>query len=160
MSTSKRKNMSRVSIEDFMTPAEFAQNIERDMAERTDELLVLANIEPKRKERLCGGGSNGLGMMIRLKEPTRVKFKVEIYPNETEEPHFKVVYQNESCRFKIVDCSPMKAEAERGIPTQINKIMKHIKQAWSENNEELIKLWQKTRPSDRNLMHQQIQRIR
>ena len=145
------------SIEDYMTAEDWAKITENAMAERVDDLLVQANIEPQRRERLSGGSSScGFGMMVRLKEPPRVNFKVEIYPNEIEEPHFKVVYQNTSCRFKIVDCVPMKAEEERGIPTQINKIMKHIKTAWSENYDDLVKVWQKTRPSDRNLMHQHI----
>ena len=46
------------------------------------------------------------------------------YPNETEEPHFKIKYKNATCRFLISNCEPMKAEAKNGIPVQINKIMK------------------------------------
>ena len=145
------------SIEDYMTAEDWAKIVEKTMSERADDLMVQANIAPQRREYFSGGSSSyGFGMMVRLKEPPRVTFKVEIYPNEIEEPHFKVVYQNTSCRFKIIDCSPMKAEEERGIPSQINKIMKHIKTAWSENYDDLVKVWQKTRPSDRVLMHQNI----
>ena len=148
--------MSSVSIEDFMMPEELAKSVEQSMAERTDDLLVLANIEPRRQEYFKGANPYGIGMLVCLREAPRVNFKIEIYPNEVEEPHFKVIYQNETCRFKIVDCMPMKAEATRGIPTQINKIMKHVKKAWAENHDDLVKVWQKTRPSDRNLPHQNI----
>ena len=43
-------------LEDFMTPAEHAQQIEKTMAEMTDDLMVAARIEPRRRERLVGGG--------------------------------------------------------------------------------------------------------
>lgn len=144
------------SLEDFMTPAERAQQIERNMAEITDDLLVLAGKERRRTERLVGGTPNGMGMMVRLKEKPRIDFKLEIYPNEIEEPHFKVVYQNATCRFKIVDCMPMKAEATRGIPTQINKIMKEIKATWESNYDDIVKVWEQTRPTDKTLGHQKI----
>lgn len=143
-------------LEDFMTPTERAQQIERAMAEKTDDMLVAAGIERRRTERLVGGTPNGMGMMLRLKEKPRIDFKLEIYPNEIEEPHFKVIYQNATCRFKIVDCMPMKAEATRGIPTQINKIMKEIKATWSANYDDIVKIWEKTRPTDRNLGHQKV----
>ena len=143
-------------LEDFMTSAEYAQQIEQAMAEMADDLMVAAHIEPRRQERWIGGGSYGIGMMVRLKEKPRIDFKLEIFPNEIEEPHFKVVYKNTSCRFKIIDCTPMKAEAERGIPRPISKIMKEIKAAWSNNYDDLVKVWNKTRPSDRVLMHQKI----
>lgn len=143
-------------IYDFMTPKERAQQIEKTMAEMADDLMVVANIEPKRTERIVGGGAYDFGMMVRLKAKPRVEFKLEIYPNEIEEPHFKVIYQNTTCRFKIVDCMPMKAEATRGIPTQINKIMKEIKAAWSANYDEIVKVWEQTRPTDKILGHQKI----
>lgn len=143
-------------LEDFMTPTERAQQIERAMAEKTDDMLVAAGIERRRTERLVGGTPNGMGMMVRLKEKPRIDFKLEIYPNEIEEPHFKVVYQNATCRFKIVDCMPMKAEATRGIPTQINKIMKEIKATWESNYEDIVKVWEQTRPTDKILGHQKI----
>ena len=38
-------------------------------------------------------------LLVQVKQDPRVKFKIEIYPNETEEPHFKVTYQNVTCRF-------------------------------------------------------------
>ena len=143
-------------LEDFMTPAERAQQIEHAMAEMADDLMVAAQIEPRRRERWVGSSPRGIGMMVRLKEKPRIDFKLEIFPNEIEEPHFKVVYQNTSCRFKIIDCMPMKAEAERGIPRPISKIMKEIHTAWSNNYDDLVKVWNKTRPSDRVLMHQKI----
>lgn len=143
-------------LEDFMTPAERAQRIENTMSEMADDLLVSAKIEPRRREREIGGSSHGLGMLVRLKDKPRIDFKLEIFPNEIEEPHFKVVYQNASCRFKIIDCMPMKAEAERGIPRPISKIMKEIQTTWSNNYDELVQFWDKTRPSDRTLMHQKI----
>lgn len=143
-------------IEDFMTPAERAQQIEKTMAEMADDLMVAARIEPRRHERLVGSSPRGMGMMVRLKDKPRIDFKLEIFPNEIEEPHFKVVYKNTSCRFKIVDCMPMKAEAERGIPRPISKIMKEIQTTWSNNYDDLVKVWNQTRPSDRVLMHQKI----
>jgi hypothetical protein len=73
-----------------------------------------------------------------------------------EEPHFKVVYQNASCHFKIVDYMPMKAEQTQGIPAQINNILKYVKIAWTENYDDLVQIWKQARPSDRILMHQNI----
>ena len=143
-------------LDDFMTPTEHAQQVEHTMAEMADDLMVAAQIEPRRRERWAGGSTHGIGMMVRLKEKPRIEFKLEIYPNEIEEPHFKVVYQNTACRFKIVDCMPMKAEATRGIPTQINKIMKEIKSTWSAIYDEIVKIWNKTRPTVKILGHQKI----
>ncbi len=144
------------TFEEFMTPAELIQEIENTMAETTDDLLVTNGIEQKRHERLIDSTPYGMGMIVRLKEKPRINFKLEIYSNEIEEPHFKVIYQNATCRFKLIDCTPMKAEAERGIPRQINKITKEIKIAWAKNYDDLIKVWEQTRPTDRNLMHQKI----
>lgn len=144
------------TCEEFMTPAELIQEIENTMAETTDDLLVTNGIEQKRHERLIGSTPYGMGMIVRLKEKPRINFKLEIYSNEIEEPHFKVIYQNATCRFKLIDCTPMKTEAERGIPRQINKITKEIKIAWAKNYDDLIKVWEQTRPTDRNLMHQKI----
>ena len=144
------------TFEEFMTPAELIQEIENTMAETTDDLLVTKGIEQKRHERLIDSTPYGMGMIVRLKEKPRINFKLEIYSNEIEEPHFKVIYQNATCRFKLIDCTPMKAEAERGIPRQINKITKEIKIAWAKNYDDLIKVWEQTRPTDRNLMHQKI----
>ena len=143
-------------LDDFMTPADRTRQLEDTMAAMADDLMVAAQIEPRRRERWVGGTPNGMGMMVRLKEKPRIDFKLEIYPNEIEEPHFKLVYQNATCRFKIVDCMPMKAEATRGIPTQINKIMKEIKSTWSANYDEIVKIWEQTRPSDKILGHQKI----
>lgn len=143
-------------LDDFMTPTEHAQQVEHTMAEMVDDLMVAAQIEPRRRERWGGGSTRGIGMMVRLKEKPRIEFKLEIYLNEIEEPHFKVVYQNAACRFKIVDCMPMKAEATRGIPTQINKIMKEIRATWSTNYDEIVKVWEQTRPTDKILGHQKI----
>lgn len=143
-------------LDDFMTPTEHAQQVEHTMAEMVDDLMVAAQIEPRRRERWGGGSTCGIGMMVRLKEKPRIEFKLEIYQNEIEEPHFKVVYQNAACRFKIVDCMPMKAEATRGIPTQINKIMKEIRATWSTNYDEIVKVWEQTRPTDKILGHQKI----
>ena len=100
--------------------------------------------------------SHGFGMMVALKEKPRVNFKLEIYPNETEEPHFKVTYQNTTCRFKITDCCPMKAEAQKGIPTPIKKIMKEITTVWSNNKADIIKTWADTRPTSQHHGHQHV----
>ena len=129
--------------------------VEKELSDYLDDLLVQDHIEAPRQSHIEGGGF-GMGMLIVVKEKPRVNFKIEIYPNETEEPHFKITYQNQTCRFKISDCSPMKAEGKAGIPTQINKIMKQIKKTWADNKKDIIKAWNNSRPQDRNLGHQKI----
>ena len=128
---------------------------EKRLSECLDDLLVDDGILPARSVKFSNS-KRGFGMVLAVKQDPRVKVKVEIYPNETEEPHFKVTYQNVTCRFKIVDCEPMKAEAKNGIPSQIQKIMKHIKKMWSDNKEELIKRWTESRPTSQHHGHQKI----
>lgn len=130
--------------------------LEKQLSENLDDLLVENGLEPKRKVHFSCPGNGTFGMVVCIKEPARVNFKIELYPNETEEPHFKVVYQNTTCRFKISDCSPMKAEAKKGIAVPIKKIMKEIKTTWKNNKEQLIQEWYKTRPTDQNHGHQKI----
>ena len=128
---------------------------EKQLSECLDDLLVSDGILPARQVKFSNS-ERGFGMVLAVKQDPRVKVKVEIYPNETEEPHFKVTYQNVTCRFKIVDCEPMKAEAKNGIPSQIQKIMKQIKKMWSDNKEELIKKWAESRPTSQHHGHQKI----
>ena len=128
----------------------------KKLSEYLDDLLVQNGELPERKEKISGGNNRGFGMVVKIKEDPCVKVKVEIYPNETEEPHFKVTYQNVICRFKIIDCEPMKAEAKNGIPSQIQKIMKQIKKMWSDNKEELIKRWVESRSTSQHHGHQKI----
>ena len=131
--------------------------LEKRLSEYLDDLLVADNLLPIRRSELQGGGGRfGFGMVVMIKEPPRVNFKIEVFPNEIEEPHFRVSYQGQTCRFKIVDCEPMKAEAKKGIPSQIQKIMKQIKKTWEDNKEEIVKAWQDSRPSDQNHGHQKI----
>lgn len=85
-----------------------------------------------------------------------ISVKIEIFPNETEEPHFKVTYKNCSCRFKIKDCQPMKAEQRAGIPTPIRKIIYDIESVWEENYDLLVNAWNQKRPQDKVLEHQMI----
>lgn len=144
------------SLYDFLTTTEKIQQIESDMAESADDLLVEAGKEKKRTERIIGQTAYGMGMLVRIQEDPRIKFKLEVYPNEVEEPHFKVTYQNTTCRFKILDCTPMKAETARGIPPQIKKIMKEIRKTWKKNYKNLVKIWMDTRPNDKLLGHQKI----
>ena len=128
---------------------------EKELSEELDNLLVEHKFEkPRKTDFQCP--THGFGMVIAVKEKPRVNFKLEIYPNETEEPHFKVTYQNTTCRFKITDCSPMKAEAEKGIPTPIKKIMKEIQAVWSNHKTDIIKAWVDTRPTSQNHGHQRI----
>jgi len=128
---------------------------ERDLTEELDNLLVQNGLERPRRVNF-NAPSRGFGMLVAVKEKPRVSFKLEIYPNETEEPHFKVTYQNATCRFKITDCSPMKAEASRGIPTQIKKIMREITTVWSNNKDDIIQAWYNTRPTSQNHGHQRV----
>ena len=130
-------------------------NLEKKLSECLDDLLVGDGILPARSVKFSNS-KRGFGMVLAVKQDPRVKVKVEIYPNETEEPHFKVTYQNVTCRFKIVDCEPMKAELKNGIPSQIQKIMKQIKKMWSDNKEELIKKWAESRPTSQHHGHQKI----
>ena len=128
-------------------------NLEQSLSEQLDDLLVENKIESPRQSRLIFP-EFGMGMIVSVKDPVRVQMKLEIYPNETEEPHFKVIYQNTTCRFKLSDCSPMKAESKNGIPTPIKKIMKEIKQVWKNNKQDLFLAWKNTRPTNQNHGHQ------
>lgn len=128
-------------------------NLEQSLSEQLDDLLVENKIESPRQSRLIFP-EFGMGMIVSVKDPVRVQMKLEIYPNETEEPHFKVTYQNTTCRFKLSDCSPMKAESKNGIPTPIKKIMKEIKQVWKNNKQDLFLAWKNTRPTNQNHGHQ------
>lgn len=132
------------------------QGIEKQMAERLDDLLVESNQLPARRVRMLFPPRGMIGMVVTVKDAPRVNFKLEIYLNETEEPHFIVRYQGASCRFKITDCTPMKAEAKKGVDQKIQKIMKEIKSVWSENKETIVKAWCDTRPSNQNHGHQKI----
>lgn len=134
-----------------------AESILKQLSEDLDDLLVQDGILPMRRNEIQGGGGRfGMGMMIMVKEPTRIDFRIDIYPREIEEPHFKISYHGETCRFKIEDCEPMKAEAQKGVPTQIKKIMKQIKQVWSENKNLLAAAWDELRPSDQHHGHQKV----
>lgn len=128
-------------------------NLEQKLSEQLDDLLVENKLEPQRQSRLIFP-EFGMGMIVSVKDPVRVQMKLEIYPNETEEPHFKVTYQNTTCRFKLSDCSPMKAESKNGIPTPIKKIMKEIKLVWKNNKQDLVLAWKNTRPTNQNHGHQ------
>lgn len=128
-------------------------NLEQSLSEQLDDLLVENKIESPRQSRLIFP-EFGMGMIVSVKDPVRINLKLEIYPNETEEPHFKVTYQNTTCRFKLSDCSPMKAESKNGIPTPIKKIMKEIKQVWKNNKQDLFLAWKNTRPTNQNHGHQ------
>lgn len=128
------------------------RKLEKYLSDKLDDLLVADGLEQQRNSRISE--SFGMGMLIVIKDAPRVDFKMEIYPNETEEPHFKVTYKNTTCRFKILDCVPMKAEAKKGIPTPINKIMKQIKTVWEKNKEDIIKTWYDSRPTNQNHGHQ------
>ena len=124
------------------------------LSEKLDDLLVRHNLEPERAIRFSDGTSRGMGMIIGVKESPRIKF--EIYPNETEEPHFKVTYKNCTCRFKISDCSPMKAEAKNGVPTPIKKVMKEIQFVWKSEKKYIVQKWNDLRPTNQHHGHQYI----
>lgn len=130
------------------------RNLEKYLSDELDDLLVADGLEQKRNTRISE--SSGMSMLVVIKDAPRVDLKFEIYPNETEEPHFKVTYKNTTCRFKILDCVPMKAEAKKGIPTPINKIMKQIKTVWENNKEDIIKTWYDSRPTNQNHGHQKV----
>ena len=143
------------SIEDLMSPAERICSLQENMSEAADDLLVENKFAPPRGSQIYAP-SYGVGMVVVIKDKPRIDFKLELYPNETEEPHFKVTYQNATCRFKISDCTPMKAEIKNGIPTPIKKIMKVIRQVWTNNREDIVRAWMETRPSNQNHGHQHI----
>ena len=67
-----------------------------------------------------------------------------------------MTYQNVTCRFKLLNCEPMKAELKKGIPSPIQKIMKQIQKTWADNKEELIKQWNESRPTNQHHGHQKI----
>ena len=144
------------SIEDLMTPAEKIESLEKNLTDSLDDLLVANKIEEPRKVRIKGGRPGYTGFMVVVKEKPRVNFRMDMYPNETEEPHFKVTYQGQTCRFRVADCTPMKAEAQNGIPNQIKKIMKEIKTVWQKNKEQIIQVWLDSRPTNQNHGHQHI----
>ena len=129
--------------------------IEQELSEKLDDLLIEHQYEGPRKKRIIAP-RNGIGMLVALPEPPRISLQIEIYPNETEEPHFKIKYKNTTCRFLISNCEPMKAELKRGIPVPINKIMKVIKKMWTENKQTLEATWIATRPTNQNHGHQHI----
>lgn len=129
---------------------------ELELERYLDDLLVANNVLPSRKIRSFTEQKPSMKMLVPIAQGPRVKIKVEVYPNETEEPHFKVTYQNTTCRFRISDCEPMKAELQNGVPVQIQKIMKYIKQMWRDNKDLIIKAWQNSRPSNQNHGHQSI----
>lgn len=131
-------------------------DLEEKLSEYLDNLLVQDDVLKPRKYVQTGSSDRDFGMMVSVLQKTRVKIKIEIYPNETEEPHFKVTYQGVSCRFKIVNCEPMKAETKNGVPPQIKKIMKQIKQMWQDNKQDLIQKWVESRPTSQHHGHQKI----
>ena len=94
------------SIEDLMTPAEKIESLEKNLTDSLDDLLVANKIEEPRKVRIEGGRPGYTGFMVVVKEKPRVNFRMDMYPNETEEPHFKVTYQGQTCRFRVADCTP------------------------------------------------------
>ena len=132
------------------------EDLEKLLSEYLDDLLVADGVLEERKIEIRSSGRGRFSMVVQVKQDPRVKFKIEIYPNETEEPHFKVTYQNVTCRFKLLNCEPMKAELKKGIPAQIQKIMKQIQQTWADNKEELIKRWKESRPTSQHHGHQKI----
>jgi len=67
--------------------------------------------------------------------------KVEIYSKEHPPPHFHVVRDGESNSFRIDDCSPLN---ENG---GLKKYFRNIQKWYLENHEELIRVWNETRPS-------------
>lgn len=130
--------------------------LEKTLSEYLDDLLVADGVLEARKTEFHSSGRGNFSMVVQVKQDPRVKFKIEIYPNETEEPHFKVTYQNVTCRFKLLNCEPMKAELKKGIPSPIQKIMKQIQKTWADNKEELIKKWNESRPTSQHHGHQKI----
>lgn len=139
--------------------AEFIKTLERWMTEQLESLIKES--ERNGKEHLRREYDGQLPMKYSVpdlkKVPNKIaSVKIEIYSNETEEPHFKVTYKNCSCRFKIEDCQPMKAEGHDGIPIPIKKIIKYIEFVWRTNRALLVHTWNERRPQDKVLEHQKI----
>lgn len=144
------------------------RRLEKQLSYELDDLLVAKDIELPRRiirdfsitEEDDYDYDNGvhytkLIINAQLETPPRITFKIEVSPNETEEPHFKVTYHGATCRFKIEDCSPMKAEA-KNMPVPIKKIMKEIKECWQKNEQKFKDLWMSSRPTDHVLKHQNL----
>ena len=133
-------------------------DLEKKLSNQLDGLLVDNGIENPRDIIIPKSNANLFVFSVFKQIAPRVQIKLEFFPNETEEPHFKVIYKNCSCRFKIKDCSMMPADC-KNIKTirPIMNIKKLIVKMWENNYKELRELWEKTRPTDKNMKHQIIQ---
>jgi hypothetical protein len=80
-----------------------------------------------------------------LEEQTINRFnglKIQIFSKEHPPPHFRVAFQSSFANFAISDCSMLAGSGE------IIKYRKNILQWWRKNKENLIRIWNETRPSD------------
>lgn len=117
-----------------------------DLSEELDNLLVKNGILKERGMILPPYEPNQYSFVILKKEEPRIKFKIEIYPQEIEEPHFLIRYQNETCRFKIIDGSPYLGKNQK-IPNHIKKILKEINETYLKHKDKIQEEWNKTRNS-------------
>lgn len=133
-------------------------DLEAKLANQLDDLLVVNSIEEPRPMVFPDVPKGMMILSIYKKVDPRIQIKLVFFSNETEEPHFKVIYKNCSCRFKIKDCSMMPADCknQKAIQPIIN-IKKQIFKMWQDNYTELCELWKETRPTDTNMKHQIIQ---
>ena len=125
--------------------------LEKKFSEDLDNLLIQNGILKERGNIFpisnnIPGYQNSISFLILKKEEPRINFRIEIYPQEVEEPHFLIRYQNETCRFKIIDGSPYLGKNQE-IPVKIKKILKEIKQIYSKHKTEIEKAWNTSRNS-------------
>jgi hypothetical protein len=66
--------------------------------------------------------------------------KIEIFSNEHPPPHFTITYQGKSDSFNIETCEP--------LHNTLGNFKRNIKKWWLINKDNLIDIWNSTRPTD------------
>jgi hypothetical protein len=66
--------------------------------------------------------------------------KIQIFSNEHPPPHFRVSYAGETANFSIKDCTKLNGG--------LLKWERNIREWHAANKDQLIEIWNKTRPSD------------
>ena len=58
------------------------EDLEKTLSEYLDDLLVADGVLVARKTEIRSSGRGNFSMVVQVKQDPRVKFKIEIYPNE------------------------------------------------------------------------------
>jgi hypothetical protein len=82
----------------------------------------------------------GLRFLTEEKVATLNGLKIQIFSNEHPPPHFRVKYAGETANFTIKDCTK--------INGGLNKWERNIRYWHASNKQNLINVWNNTRPSD------------